>query len=107
MVARAAAKRPPLDPQRVEAFALAYAPAVLDVVRRLGPWHGEQKPEAYATELTLAMVAGIERAGVEAVQHYYLNGAGALRTTCDALGVQVEALDIYLRGGTLPAPGGQ
>lgn len=93
------AKRPPLDPARVEQFALAYAPAVLDIVRRMGPWHGEQAPEPYAMEVTLAMVSGIERAGVEAVQHYYLNGAGALRITCDALGVQVEALDLYLRGG--------
>ena len=91
--------RPPLDPQRVEAFAHAYAPAILQALRELKSWTGELSPEEYAAVMTVEMVKAVERCGIECIKHYYLNSyGGALRYTATALGVEVDTLQLYLRG---------
>ena len=90
-----------VDPERLQQFALAYAPAVLDALRSMGPWNGAITVEAYAIEITQAMAAAIERAGVSAVEHYYLNSrGGALRQAGLALGLDgsTEALAHFIGG---------
>jgi hypothetical protein len=89
-----------IDPARLEAFATAHVSSVLAAVQReRWPWHGEQSVEDYALEVTLAMVESVKRAGIEAIEHYYLNAfGGALRATAAALGIEANQLDNYLGG---------
>jgi hypothetical protein len=90
-----------IDPARLEAFALAYAPAILAAVKTTRPLHGSQSAEDYALEVTLAMLASLKRVGIEGIEHYYLNAqAGALKQTAAELGVEVSHLQLYLEGKT-------
>ena len=90
-----------VDPARLQAFAEAYAPSVRQAVDQLRSWTGDLSKDDYAVAMTVEMVAAVERAGIAGIEHYYLNTkGGALRLTASALGVEVEQLDIYLRGGT-------
>ncbi len=86
-----------LDPDRLQSFALAYAPNILAAVEKMGPWHGRSTAEEYALEVSLAMMGALERGGVAAIEHYYLNRS-ALQLTCTDLGITVKTLDIYLEG---------
>lgn len=93
--------RPAINPDRLQSFALAYAPAVLEAVKAVGPWMGRQSAEDYAVRIALANLETLQRAGVEALMQYYLNATGgAFRLTCDALGLpcSVQAVENYLGG---------
>lgn len=92
-----------INPERLEAFALAYVPAALIASKKIGPWSapGEKNPEQYAVAVALDMIAAIKRAGIEGVAHYYLNAeAGALKRTCETLGIEysIRSMENYLEG---------
>jgi len=92
-----------INPERLEAFALAYVPAALVACKQIGPWTApsERDPEQYAVGVALDMIAAIKRAGIEGVAHYYLNDeAGALKATCAALDIEysIRSMDNYLEG---------
>ena len=90
-------------PERLQQFALAYAPSVLRAVHELKSWTGKLSKDEYAVAMTMEMVAAVERAGLRAITHYYLNTkGGALRYTCIELGIEVsnEALEDFIGGKT-------
>jgi transposase InsO family protein len=90
-----------LDPARLEAFALAYVPAVLAASAAIGPRHNMPSMEEYAVSTALDMVSAIKRGGIEAVAHYYINGlGGAFKRTCADLKIEhsTRSLENYLEG---------
>lgn len=89
-----------IDDARLEAFALAYVPAVLAAAKQLQPWRPANMPmEEWAVAVVIDMVECIKRGGVESVAHYVLN-AHAFPAVCAelALPVSVEALGDYIGG---------
>lgn len=92
--------RPPLDPRRLQSFALAYGVAVREVIKERRLWLDEMSPEEFALQTTLDMVAALERGGVKAIEHYYINTCGAIAATCRELGIESssESLGAYLAG---------
>ena len=90
-----------INPERLQRFALAYVSAVLRAVHELKSWTGDLSPEEYAAAMTCEMVAAVQRAGVPAIEHYYLNmKGGALKYTCTELGIEVStvALEDFIGG---------
>ena len=90
-----------VTPARFQAFAEAYAPAVMAATLDLAPFLGNKSANEFALDATLAMLDRIERAGVHGVDHYVLNTrGGAFRRTCEALGLGIvnpaRALQDYL-----------
>ena len=90
---------PAINPARLEAFALAYVPALLTAVKSCGPFTGALTSEDYAVTVAMNMIGTIERAGVEAASHYYLNRE-AFPATCSTLGIPatVRGIEDYLGG---------
>ena len=87
-----------IDAARAQAFAEAYAPAVLDVVKPNAVWHVGVTAEEYAAGMAVAMLRTIQVYGVAAVEHYYINQAGALAAACKTLGIRPAQLQDYLEG---------
>lgn len=89
-----------MNPARFEAFALAYAPAVMAAAKSTGVHLLPGEPlEGYALRVTVDMLDMIESKGVESVQNYYLNrSGGAFRAVCASLGIEntVRAMQNYL-----------
>lgn len=91
-----------MNPARLEAFALAYTPALLQA---LGPGKlplgTHETPEDYAVSVAMAMLDRIARYGVVSVEHYALNSqCGAFAATCRELGIENSTRSItnYLEG---------
>lgn len=76
----------PINPARLEAFAVAYVPALLAAVKSCGPFTGALTAEEYAVNTAMNNLAVVERAGVEAASHYYLNRE-AFPAACSTLGI--------------------
>ena len=97
---------PTINPARLDDFATAYAPAILAAVKSMGPWTGAKTAEDYALDTTMAMLATIERAGVEAASHYYLNRE-AFPAACATLGIPatIRSIEDYLSGASATTGG--
>ena len=91
-----------MNPARLEAFALAYAPALLAAVAVVRPTlQSGEKPEDYVLQVSMDMLDMIQAKGIAAVEHYYLNTkGGALQRTCETLGIEntTRAMQNYLDG---------
>lgn len=90
-----------MNPARLQAFAEAYAPAVMQAHLNLGPSMYKESPAEYALSATMGMLSALERAGVEGIAGYVLNTkGGALAMACQVLGFEytVRALEDYLDG---------
>lgn len=90
---------PTINPEQLEAFAVAYTPALLTAVKSCGPFTGALTAEEYAVQTAMNNLAVIERAGVEAASHYYLN-RDAFPAACSTLGIPatVRAIEDFLGG---------
>lgn len=89
-----------INEERLEAFALAYVPALVEAIKVVKPQLAKGVPlEDAAINLAVAMVDAIRRAGVPSIAHYVLN-QDALRLTCDALGIEnsIDSLTDYIGG---------
>lgn len=90
-----------MNPARFQAFAGAYAPAIMQAHLKLGASMYREPPAEYALRVTLSMLSALERAGAEGIAGYVLNTkGGALAAACQALGFEysIRALDDYLEG---------
>lgn len=88
-------------PARLDAFAQAYAEAVLAVLPEVQPMMHGQTAEEHACDVTLQMVDLIQRTGVDAMLGYYLNAiGGAFRLTAQRLGIDPtpRAMENFLGG---------
>ena len=91
-----------MNPQRLEAFAAAFAPAVLRAEVELNVHTAGKRPQEHALDTTLDLLDMIRSKGVESVAHYVINQrGGAFRHTADSLGLAntTRALQDYLDGG--------
>jgi hypothetical protein len=92
-----------MNPSRLERFAEAYAPALLEAVRASGCHLCGESAEAFTLGHATAMLDRLQRYGLQAIEHYYLNArGGAFRRTCEALGIECssKSMEFYLEGGT-------
>jgi hypothetical protein len=92
-----------MNPDRLQPFAEAFAPAVLQAEVDLSVHMVGKTPQQHALDTTLLMLDMIQAGGIDSVSHYVIvTRGGALRRTAESLGIDntTRALQDYLDGRT-------